>query len=66
MGSWAIVNEGGAGNGVHNVFTTPDVIEAFNKTGEFPDSAVIVKEVLASEGKQLTTGAANWATDPQV
>lgn len=66
MGSWAVVNEGGEGNGMHNVFTTPDVIEAFNKTGEFPDGAVLVKEVLASEGAQLTTGSANWATDPQV
>ena len=66
MGSWAVVNEGGEGNGMHNVFTTPDVIAAFKATGEFPDGAVLVKEVFASEGKQLTTGAANWATDPQV
>ncbi len=66
MGSWAVVNEGGEGNGMHNVFTTPDVIEAFKATGKFPDGAVLVKEVLASEGTELTTGSANWATDPQV
>ena len=66
MGSWAVVNEGGEGNGLHNVFTTPDVIAAFNATGEFPDGAVLVKEVFASESRQLTTGSANWATNPEV
>ncbi|MEO9970177.1 MAG: cytochrome P460 family protein [Hyphomonadaceae bacterium] len=66
MGSWAVVNEGGEGNGIHNVFTSPEAIAAFKKTGEWPDGAVLVKEVFGSEGAQLTTGAANWATDPAV
>lgn len=66
LGTWGVVNEGGEGNGVHNVFTSSDTIDAFNATGEFPDGAVLVKEVLASEGAPLTTGAANWATDHQV
>lgn len=66
LGSWAVVNEGGEGNGIHNVFTTQDAIDAYNATGEFPDGAVLVKEVFASQGAQLTTGAANWATDAQV
>lgn len=66
LGSWAVVNENGSGNGLHNVYTTPDVITHYQDTGAFPDGAVLVKEVLNSTSGQLTTGTVHWATDNNV
>ena len=66
IGAWGIVNENGEGNGIHNVYTTPDVIAYFKANGSYPDGAVLVKEVRAAQAGQLTTGRAHWATDPQV
>ena len=66
IGSWGIVNESGEGNGIHSVYTTPDVIAHFKENGAYPDGAVLIKEVRAAEGADLTTGRAHWATDPQV
>ncbi|MBO6506564.1 MAG: cytochrome P460 family protein [Kordiimonadaceae bacterium] len=66
IGSWAVVNDGGEGNGLHNVYTTKDVVQAYRKTGEFPDGAMLVKQVLSAETDALTTGQAYWAGEPGV
>ena len=51
---------------MHNVYTQPETIAAYNKTGEFPDGAVLVKEVRESKADRLTTGHAAWSTDMKV
>ncbi len=66
IGTFTVVNENGEGNGVHIVYTTPDVPEAYRKTGKVPDKAVFVKSVRQTTSARLTTGQAHWATDPAV
>lgn len=55
LGSW-FVPDGGA-SGFHDVYTEKQSIEAFRKTGKFPDGATLVKELRASHAGNYTTGA---------
>ncbi len=66
MGAWAVVNENGEGNGIHNVYTTKSAVEYYKANGVFPDGAPVVKEVRGAAAAQLSTGRAHWSTDPQV
>jgi hypothetical protein len=62
LGSW-FVPEGGA-SGFHDVYTEKESVEAYRKTGKFPDGATIVKELRASDAGTYTTGAnVSYATD---
>ena len=62
LGSW-FVPEGGA-SGFHDVYTERKSVEAFRKTGKFPDGATIVKELRAAEAGNYTTGTnVSYATD---
>ena len=62
LGSW-FVPEGGA-SGFHDVYTQRSAAEVFRKTGQFPDGAVLVKELRASKAGDYTTGAnVSFATD---
>ena len=54
LGSW-FVADGGA-SGFHGVYTEKENIEAFRKTGIFPDGTTIVKELRASHTGDYTTG----------
>jgi hypothetical protein len=55
LGSW-FVPEGDA-SGFHDVYTEKETIEAYRATGKFPDGAVLVKELRASEAGSYSTGA---------
>ena len=49
LGTWGVATdeEGKVGSkGFHNVYTQPESVAAFRKTGKFPDGAVLVKELL--------------------
>ena len=48
---------------MHNVYTQPESIASFNRLGEFPDGAVLVKEVRKTKADRLTTGHSAWSTD---
>lgn len=48
--------------GLHNVYTQPETIDHFRKTGKFPDGAVLVKELLATNTGPMTTGTVSWGT----
>ncbi|MGI9233245.1 MAG: cytochrome P460 family protein [Woeseiaceae bacterium] len=62
LGSW-FVPEGDA-SGFHDVYTEKASVEAYRKTGRFPDGATIVKELRASDAGTYTTGAnVSYATD---
>ena len=61
LGSW-FVPEGDA-SGFHDVYTDPAAIEAYRKTGRFPDGAVLVKELRGAAAGDYTTGKnVNFAT----
>ena len=64
LGSWIVDSdeEGGGADGIHNVYTQPSTVEAYRKTGQFPDGAVLVKELLATETGDMTTGRVSHAT----
>ena len=68
LGSWHLAPEEGAGGaagapGFHNVYTQRSSVEAYHKTGKFPDGTVLVKELLKTKTGDLTTGRVSWATN---
>ena len=68
LGSWHIAPQKGSGDaagaaGFHNVYVQPSAVEAYRRTGRFPDGAVIVKELLKTESGDMTTGEVSWATE---
>jgi hypothetical protein len=48
---------------LHVVFTARQNLEAYLRTGRFPDGAVLVKDVFAARTEALTTGASSYAGD---
>ena len=65
LGTWAHANTGESlekmGPGLHEyhtVYTQPETIAYYKKTGRFPDGAVLVKELLTAKTMAMTTGPA--------
>ena len=54
LGSWFV--PGGGGSGFHDVYTEPETVREFRRTGKFPDGATLVKELRGSVAKDYTTG----------
>jgi hypothetical protein len=54
LGSWFVPK--GDASGFHDVYTEASTVEAYRKTGEFPDGATLVKELRASTAGTYTTG----------
>ncbi len=68
LGSWGVATdeEGKVGSqGFHNVYTQPETVEAFRKTGKFPDGAVLVKELLKARTDSMTTGEISYAAETE-
>ncbi len=42
--------------GLHNVYTQPGVADYFRENGQFPDGAVVIKELLKAVTAPMTTG----------
>ncbi len=62
-GRWGSADLNSADPGQHDVYTQPESLEAYRKTGKFPDGAVLVKEVRKIESAHMTTGPVTWAGD---
>jgi len=58
LGSWAVAaEEGTAGSeGIHQVYTQLESVEAYRKSGKFPDGAVLIKELYSTKTEDMTTG----------
>ena len=54
LGSWFVPD--GDASGFHDVYTEKESVEAFRKTGKFPDGATLVKELRGSKMADYTTG----------
>ncbi len=68
LGSWGVATdeEGKVGSqGFHNVYTQPETVEAFRKSGKFPDGAVLVKELLKAKTDSMTTGEISYAAETE-
>ncbi len=63
LGSWGSADLNSADPGQHDVYTQPESLEEYRKTGQFPDGAVLVKEVRKIESAYMTTGPVTWAGD---
>ncbi len=72
LGTWSIAAadvqassdaSGHGAAGLHNVYTQPETIDHFRKTGEFPDGAVLVKELQKATTGPMTTGTVSWGTE---
>jgi hypothetical protein len=62
LGSWAIATDSGAGSKeIHEVYASPGAIDAYRKTGRFPERTVLVKEVFGASTNQMTTGTVSHA-----
>jgi hypothetical protein len=48
---------------IHVVYTARRNVEAYLKTGRFPDGAVLVKDIFAGRTEPLTTGTSSYAGD---
>lgn len=46
----------------HVVYTLPENVDAYRKTGAFPDGAILVKDVFATGTEAMTTGTASYAS----
>ena len=68
LGSWGVATdeEGKVGSqGFHNVYTQPETVEAFRKSGKFPDGSVLVKELLKAKTDSMTTGEISYAAETE-
>ena len=65
LGSWSIAGEelGGGAAEFHVVYAQPGVIEAYRRTGAFPEGSVLVKELFATVTEDMTTGHVSRAAE---
>ena len=63
LGSWAAPAEGAKEGGFHDVYTQLGTVEAYRKSGEFPDGACLVKEIRTLRSAKMSSGPAMWAGD---
>ena len=63
LGAFVVSGEDGVGD-MHAVYTQPATVEAYRRTGAYPDGAVLVKELYKTKSDDLTTGRASWAAEP--
>ena len=65
IGTWAVHNKEGAGiAGIHNVYTNAEAVAHFREHGEWPDGAVIVKELLEVEAESSIESSLASITRP--
>lgn len=55
LGSWFVPE--GAARGFHHVYTQPEAIAAYRKTGVFPDGTALLKELRRDQRATYSTGA---------
>lgn len=47
--------------GLHDVYAPREAVEAYRRTGTFPDGTVLVKDVFLTKTEPLTTGTVSYA-----
>ena len=58
LGTWAIAAEEGTqgSEGFHTVYTQPQSVTSFRKTGKFPNGTILIKELYEAITEEMTTG----------
>ncbi len=68
LGTWGVATDEDdqvGSKGFHNVYTQPETVAAFRKSGKFPDGAVLVKELIKATTDTMTTGEISYATETE-
>lgn len=60
---WSHLGSWGLKDGMHDVYTQPESVAAYLKSGKFQDGTVLVKEVRGHNSGVKTTGEAQWSGD---
>ncbi len=66
LGSWVVTDPKAPGHGFHDVYTQPEAAKVYRQTGQFGDGTVLVKEIRQIGAGKMTTGQAQWATEPAI
>ena len=63
LGAWSVAGDAdtGGGVGLHVVYAPRAAVDAYRRTGAFPDGTVLVKELFNGKTEALTTGEATSA-----
>jgi hypothetical protein len=61
LGSWGAVDVASEDAAQHDVYTRPETLAAYRKTGKFPDGSVLIKELRKIKSANMTTGHMSWA-----
>ncbi|MDH3475942.1 MAG: cytochrome P460 family protein, partial [Rhodospirillales bacterium] len=63
LGTWSIAGEepGAGAKAFHVVYTQPETVAAYRETGQIPDGAVLVKELMDTVTEELSTGRVSRA-----
>jgi hypothetical protein len=63
LGTWAIAADTGrSSKEMHEVYASPGAIDAYRKSGNFPEGTVLVKEVFGTTTAGMTTGTVSHPT----
>lgn len=68
LGTWGVAtdeDDAVGSKGFHNVYTQPETAATFRSTGQFPDGAVLVKELLKATTDTMTTGEISYAAETE-
>ena len=66
LGTFSVAGDDKAGgqSDFHQVYIDPDSVEAFRRTGAYPDGAILVKELQKARAIKMTTGyVSSWKED---
>jgi len=63
LGSWALPADSGKSvKEIHNVYASPGAIDAYRRSGNFPEGAVLVKERFQTTTQTMTPGVVSHPT----
>jgi cytochrome c len=61
LGTWAVATKQGKPvDELHGVYARPEDVQAYRRDGNFPDGAVLVKDITSVGSARLTAGQATW------
>lgn len=73
LGTWSVDNDATAtenedpegAKGLHIVYTQPEAIESYRRTGKFPDGTILIKELFKTTTEAMTTGTISRAAETE-
>jgi hypothetical protein len=60
LGSWSVAGEGKGAKEIHTVDASPGTAATYRASGQFPEGAILVKEVFNASTGSMTTGTVSY------